>query len=36
MNTSQAIEKLRSEGAQGEDVEGLLHFIENAKRGVIK
>jgi UDP-N-acetylglucosamine acyltransferase len=36
MNTSQAIEKLRSEGAQGEDVDALLGFIESAKRGVIK
>jgi UDP-N-acetylglucosamine acyltransferase len=36
MNTSQAIEKLRSEGAQGEDVDALLSFIESAKRGVIK
>ena len=36
MNTSQAIEKLRSEGATGDDVEGLLKFIESAKRGVIK
>ena len=29
-------EKLRSEGATGDDVEGLLKFIESAKRGVIK
>jgi len=36
MNTSQAIEKLRSEGAQGEDVDALLGFIESAKRGIIK
>ena len=36
MNTSQAIEKLRSEGGRSEDVEGLLKFIETAKRGVIK
>src|SRR5215475_11567712 len=36
LNTSQAIEKLRSEGARNEDVEGLLKFIESSKRGVIK
>jgi UDP-N-acetylglucosamine acyltransferase len=36
MNTSQAIEKLRSEGGQGDDVEALLHFIEASERGVIK
>ncbi len=36
MNTSQAVEKLRSEGAQGEDVEALLKFIESSERGVIK
>jgi UDP-N-acetylglucosamine acyltransferase len=36
MNTSQAVEKLRSEGAQGEDVEMLLTFIESSHRGVIK
>jgi UDP-N-acetylglucosamine acyltransferase len=36
LNTSQAVEKLRSEGAPGEDVRALLHFIESSKRGVIK
>jgi UDP-N-acetylglucosamine acyltransferase len=36
LNTSQAIEKLRSEGAQGEDVEALLKFVESSHRGVIK
>ncbi len=36
MNTSQAVEKLRSEGAHGEDVEALLRFIESSERGVIK
>jgi UDP-N-acetylglucosamine acyltransferase len=36
LNTSQAVEKLRGEGAHGEDVEMLLHFIENSQRGVIK
>jgi UDP-N-acetylglucosamine acyltransferase len=36
LNTSQAIAKLRSEGAQGEDVEALLNFIEGSQRGIIK
>jgi UDP-N-acetylglucosamine acyltransferase len=36
LNTSQAVEKLRAEGAQGDDVEGLLRFIESSERGVIK
>jgi UDP-N-acetylglucosamine acyltransferase len=36
MNTSQAIEKLRAEGAQGADVEALLKFVESSQRGVIK
>ena len=36
LNTSQALEKLRSEGAQGEDVEALLRFIETSERGIIK
>ena len=36
LNTSQAVEKLRSEGAQGDDVEALLRFIETSQRGVIK
>src|SRR4051812_2907988 len=36
MNTSQAIDKLRSEDIAGEDVEALLKFIESSKRGVIK
>jgi len=36
LNTSQAIEKLRAEGAQGEDVEALLKFIETSQRGIIK
>ncbi len=36
LNTSQAVEKLRAEGAQGEDVEALLRFIESSQRGVIK
>ena len=36
LNTSQALEKLRSEGDLGEDVESLMHFIETSQRGVIK
>ncbi len=36
LNTTQALEKLRSEGDQGEDVAMLLRFIESAERGVIK
>jgi UDP-N-acetylglucosamine acyltransferase len=36
LNTSQALEKLRSEGALGEDVESLVRFIETSQRGVIK
>jgi UDP-N-acetylglucosamine acyltransferase len=36
LNTTQALEKLRSEGDQGEDVAMLLRFIEQSERGVIK
>jgi UDP-N-acetylglucosamine acyltransferase len=36
LNTTQALEKLRSEGNQGEDVDMLLRFIEDSERGVIK
>ena len=36
LNTSQALEKLRSEGDLGEDVALLLRFIEASERGVIK
>jgi UDP-N-acetylglucosamine acyltransferase len=36
LNTTQAIEKLRSEGDQGEDVAMLLRFIAESKKGVIK
>lgn len=35
-NTTQALEKLKSEGDPGEDVNMLIQFIEGAKRGVIK
>lgn len=36
LNTSQALEKLRSEAAQGDDVESLLRFVESSQRGIIK
>jgi len=36
LNTSQALEKLKSEGELGEDVEMLVRFIEGSARGVIK
>jgi len=36
LNTTQALEKLRAEGDQGEDVAMLLRFIEGSERGVIK
>jgi UDP-N-acetylglucosamine acyltransferase len=36
LNTSQALEKLRSETNRGEDVEVLMRFIESSQRGVIK
>jgi len=36
LNTTQAVEKLKAEGDQGEDVSMLLRFIESAERGVIK
>jgi UDP-N-acetylglucosamine acyltransferase len=36
MNTSQALEKLKSETERGDDVDMLIRFIESAERGVIK
>ncbi|HZS27366.1 MAG TPA: acyl-ACP--UDP-N-acetylglucosamine O-acyltransferase [Candidatus Angelobacter sp.] len=36
LNTTQAVEKLHSEGDQGEDVAMLLRFIAEAERGIIK
>ena len=36
LNTSQALEKLKSEADRGEDVETLIRFIEASERGVIK
>src|ERR1700757_2495688 len=36
MNTSQALERLRSEPNRSEDVEMLIRFIEASERGIIK
>jgi UDP-N-acetylglucosamine acyltransferase len=36
LNTSQALEKLKTESDIGEDVEMLIRFIEASERGVIK
>jgi UDP-N-acetylglucosamine acyltransferase len=36
LNTTQALEKLKSEADRGEDVEMLIRFIEQSERGVIK
>ena len=36
MNTSQALEKLKSESDRGEDVDNLIRFIEASERGIIK
>jgi UDP-N-acetylglucosamine acyltransferase len=36
LNTSQALQKLKSEPEHGEDVEMLIQFIEESERGVIK
>ncbi len=36
LNTTQAIERLRSRGDVTEDVEMLIKFIENSERGVLK
>lgn len=36
LNTSQAIERLRSEGNLTEDVESLISFIESSERGILK
>jgi UDP-N-acetylglucosamine acyltransferase len=36
LNTSQALERLKSEPELGEDVEMLIRFIEASERGVIK
>ena len=36
LNTTQAIEKLKEDGAGGEDVAYLVSFIESSERGVLK
>jgi UDP-N-acetylglucosamine acyltransferase len=36
LNTSQALEKLKSEPDHGEDVDTLIKFVESSDRGVIK
>jgi UDP-N-acetylglucosamine acyltransferase len=36
LNTSQAIEKIKSEGEPSEDVKMLIEFIEKADRGILK
>ena len=36
LNTSQAIERLRSEGNLSEDVAILINFIESSERGILK
>jgi len=36
LNTSQALEKLKSEPDRGEDVDMLIRFVEASERGVIK
>src|ERR1700756_1659664 len=36
LNTSQALEKLKSESNRGEDVDMLIRFIEASQRGIIK
>ncbi len=36
LNTSQAIERLRSEGNLTEDVEMLIRFIQSSERGILK
>ena len=36
LNTSQALEKLKSEPDRGEDIEKLIRFVETSERGVIK
>jgi hypothetical protein len=36
LNTSQALEKMRSSLAGSEDVRELIQFIETAERGIVK
>jgi UDP-N-acetylglucosamine acyltransferase len=36
MNTGQALEKLRSEAAESEDIRYLAEFIEKSERGIVR
>jgi len=36
LNTTQALEKLKAEGDQGEDVAMIIRFIEESERGIVK
>ncbi|HEY6270712.1 MAG TPA: acyl-ACP--UDP-N-acetylglucosamine O-acyltransferase [Terriglobales bacterium] len=36
LNTTQALEKLKTGGHQGEDVELIVRFIEESERGIVK
>jgi UDP-N-acetylglucosamine acyltransferase len=36
LNTTQALEKLKAEGDQGEDVGMIIRFIEESERGIVK
>ena len=36
LNTSQALEKLKSEADRSEDIDMLIRFVEESERGVIK
>ena len=36
LNTTQALDRLRSEGDQGDDVAMLVRFIEESERGIVK
>jgi UDP-N-acetylglucosamine acyltransferase len=36
LNMAQAVEKLRAEGVESEDVRYLLEFVEGSKRGVVQ
>ncbi|HUB20242.1 MAG TPA: acyl-ACP--UDP-N-acetylglucosamine O-acyltransferase [Acidobacteriaceae bacterium] len=36
LNTAQAVEKLRAEGLESEDVRYLLEFVEGSKRGIVQ
>lgn len=36
LNTTQALDRLKSENDRGQDVDMLIHFIESSERGVVK